>query len=137
MNKRQLSIAFFLGGMAVILGAFGAHWLKSKLEPEKLQVFETAVRYQVYHVFGIICSFLVSKYFVGSTKLFRLASHFFMAGIFLFSGSLYLLSTAKILGIEHWKWLGPVTPIGGLFFISGWMLLAWVVLRGKSGNQEV
>src|SRR5438105_724862 len=112
--------------MAIAFGAMGAHFLKSKVEAglltfENLQTFETAVRYQIYHtlaMFGIII--LKEK---NSSHLLNFAAYCFIIGILFFSGSLYLLSLRTMLGIEHWHWLGPITPLGGLFFITGWILI--------------
>lgn len=135
MQKMFLSLASVFGATAVMLGAFGAHALKSKLTTEQLQVYETGVRYQMYHVFALIAvAFLIDKY--PGKSVLNYAGYSFMAGIVLFSGSLYLLSTKQLLGMESAKWLGPVTPLGGLFFIMGWALLLAAVL-GKSNNVTV
>ena len=121
MQKILLSIAALSGAFAVILGAFGAHALKEKLSPEQLQTFETGVRYQMYHTFALIAvALLLEKY---NNSLLNYSGYLFITGIILFSGSLYLLATKILLGIENWIWLGAVTPIGGLCFIFGWILL--------------
>src|SRR5262245_58254515 len=118
MNKSAL-LGTALACIAVVLGAFGAHALKEKLEPLQLQVFETGVRYQVYHALALILLGLSSGRIHPS---WGQAAHWcFAAGILFFSGSLYLLSTRTLLGIESWKFLGPVTPLGGLCFIAGWL----------------
>jgi uncharacterized membrane protein YgdD (TMEM256/DUF423 family) len=115
--------------LAVVLGAFGAHALKDKLPPEQLQVFETGVRYQMYHAFALILLFLLSQKINGT--VLNLSGWFFMAGIFLFSGSVYLLACKDLLGLDGWKKiLGPVTPLGGLSFILGWVFLALAAFRG-------
>jgi uncharacterized membrane protein YgdD (TMEM256/DUF423 family) len=114
-----LVLAAAAGALGVILGAFGAHALRSRLPADRLAAFETGVRYQMYHAFALIAvAWLMQKYPESSV---RLAGWFFVAGILLFSGSLYLLATRALLGIEGWKWLGPVTPLGGLFLIAGWI----------------
>ena len=114
--------ASVLGGMAVVFGAFGAHYLKSALTPEMLQAFETGVRYQFYHALAIaICGLVFQNNPSGSV---RLAARLFLAGIICFSGSIYLLSTRSLTGLEFLAWLGPVTPLGGLLFIAGWISLA-------------
>jgi uncharacterized membrane protein YgdD (TMEM256/DUF423 family) len=116
-----VKIAAISGAVAVILGAFGAHSLKGALPPEQLQVYETGVRYQFYHTLAILlCGLLLRQ---SESGLFKTSGYFFLAGIVCFSGSLYLLSTRAILGIEDWAFLGPVTPVGGLFFICGWIIL--------------
>lgn len=112
-----------LGALAVALGAFGAHGLSSKLAPERLQIFETGVRYQFYHVFAILVVGLLAQY--SPSAALHWSGRFFILGIVLFSGSLYLLATRDLLGIQSWsKVLGPITPLGGLLFIAGWVSLA-------------
>lgn len=104
---------------AVVLGAFGAHSLKSIVEPDKVSIFETGVRYQFYHSFALIAVGLVMLH-LPNAKL-RMAGKLFSIGIFCFSGSLYLLAVRKVLSIDALTIvLGPITPIGGLFFIAGW-----------------
>ncbi len=125
MQKRFIAISGFLGATAVALGAMGAHFLKSKLETgliteTNLQTFDTAVKYQMYHAIVI----LILAVFADKLKSALRAAYCFVIGIVLFSGSLYLLSLAGLLGFGNVKWFGPVTPIGGLFFIAGWVLLA-------------
>lgn len=110
-----------LAAVGVGAGAFGAHGLKDKLSPEYLAVFETAVRYQMYHAFGLIAVGLVATR-IDSTAI-RVAGIAFLAGILLFSGSLYMLVFS---GTRAW---GMVTPIGGLGFILGWLALAVAALR--------
>jgi uncharacterized membrane protein YgdD (TMEM256/DUF423 family) len=127
MQKIFLFTGSCLAGIAVILGAFGAHALKAKLEPEQLQVFETGVRYQVYHAFAlIVVALLYDKLNQG---LLNYSGYLFITGIIFFSGSLYLLASKNLLGIESWRFLGPVTPLGGLCFIAGWLLLAINALK--------
>lgn len=120
MQKTFLSFACIMGGLAVLLGAFGAHALKAKLSPADLQVFETGVKYQMYHAFALIGIGLLLEKFPAQSTLY-IAGYCFMAGIILFSGSLYLLASKIILGLENWRWLGPVTPLGGLFLLAGWI----------------
>ena len=110
-------------GLAVAAGAFGAHALAGRLTPERLAVFETAVRYQMYHALALL--------FVGwagrtldSSVLLAGAGGCFAAGIVIFSGSLYLLV------LTDTGWLGAVAPIGGVAFLAGWGLLAWALVRG-------
>lgn len=121
-------MAALLAAAAVMLGAFGAHGLKAKLTPDQLQVFETGVKYQFYHALGLfLLGLLLPQH--SSNPLLVYAGYAFMVGILLFSGSLYLLANKTLLGIEGWRWLGPVTPLGGLSFIVGWLLLAAGVWR--------
>lgn len=130
MNKRLLGTAGFLGAIAVALGAMGAHFLKSKLETgliteSNLQTFETAVKYQMYHSIVLLVIALLAE----KSKWISYAANCFIVGVVFFSGSLYLLSTAGLLGLSNVRWLGPITPIGGLFFITGWVFIALVGLR--------
>lgn len=114
--------------LAVILGAFGAHALKSILPADQLQVFETGVRYQFYHSIGLFIAGILAQSV--AEKQVRLASTFFITGILLFSGSLYAMTLLSTKGIS----LGPVgilTPIGGLFFILGWVLLLLAINKKK------
>jgi len=108
------SLAGFLG---VAAGAFGAHALRNRLSPDMLGVFETAVRYQMYHAFALlITAAAIAR--VGDARLLSLAGWSFLTGIVLFSGSLYALALTGISG------LGAITPIGGLLFLLGWACLA-------------
>ncbi|MES2590378.1 MAG: DUF423 domain-containing protein [Bacteroidota bacterium] len=135
IQKRLLVISAFSAAIAVALGAMGAHFLKSKLETgliteTNLQTFDTAVKYQMYHSLAILFAALFFEKI--KDKLISAAAYSFMAGIVLFSGSLYFLSTAGLLGLGNVKWLGPITPLGGLFFIAGWMLLGFSGFRNKT-----
>jgi uncharacterized membrane protein YgdD (TMEM256/DUF423 family) len=134
MQKRFLVFSGFSGAIAVALGAMAAHFLKSKLDSGlitelNLQTFETAARYQMYHSIVLLAVALFADKF--DHKLIHKAGYCFMAGIVLFSGSLYLLATANLMGLTAVSWLGPITPIGGLFFISGWVLLAFAGLKKR------
>ena len=127
MQKLFLIIGSIAATLAVILGAFGAHALKEKLSPEQLQVFDTGVRYQFYHAFALlVIGLLAEKY---NSSFLNYSGYLFLTGIFLFSGSLYLLSTKNLFGMEGWKFLGPITPLGGLCFIAGWIFLVISVLK--------
>jgi len=101
----------------VALGAFAAHGLKSRLEPQLLAAFETGVRYQMYHVFALFASAWGHARWPG--RSFSIAGWLFVAGIVLFSGSLYLLA------LTGERWPGVITPVGGLAFLGGWLCLAW------------
>jgi len=122
MQKIFLSIASVLGVLSVAIGAFGAHGLKEILDKNgRLANFETAVKYQFYHVFAIIVvAFLMDKY---SEKMMTYAGFSFMAGILFFSGSLYILALTNVT-----KW-GAITPIGGVLFIAGWVLMLMGILK--------
>ncbi len=108
--------------LAVALGAFAAHGLKARLAPDLLAVFETGVRYQMYHALALLAAaWAVGKW---PGNLASAGGWLFVAGTLLFSGSLYALSLGGP------RWLGPVTPLGGLAFLAGWACLAWAALKG-------
>lgn len=121
MHKNFLITAAFLGALSVILGAFAAHKLKEIFEPDVLQVFETAVKYQLYHALALMAVGILYKEF--PVKQLVWAGHFFIAGILLFSGSLYLLCVVKHLQLGA-LWVGAITPLGGVCFITGWLMIA-------------
>lgn len=112
------AVSAFIG---VAAGAFGAHGLKSRLDAEMLAVFETGVRYQMYHAFALIVVAWAATRWPGT--LVTASGWFFLVGTLLFSGSLYLLSLTGI------RWLGAITPLGGLAFLAGWLCLASVALK--------
>ena len=125
MNKKITATAAFLGMIAIILGAFGAHALKKVLTPEQLVSFETGVRYQMYQAFFLF--FLATQNdILEKTKktIYRLN----VFGILYFSGSIYLLSTTGITGI-NFKPIGFITPIGGLLLIIAWGMLGYSILK--------
>jgi uncharacterized membrane protein YgdD (TMEM256/DUF423 family) len=108
--------------VAVAAGAFGAHALRARLGPDLLAVFETAARYQMYHALALIAvAWALTRW---ATPQLRAAGWLFVAGTILFSGSLYLLALTGVRG------LGAITPLGGLCFLAGWLLLAIGVWRG-------
>jgi uncharacterized membrane protein YgdD (TMEM256/DUF423 family) len=128
MNKQIIVTASLFGMLAVIAGAFGAHALKAVLNATQLDVWHTAVQYQFYHVFALLFLSTFSRF---KSKIINSTFYLFSFGIILFSGSLYLLACRDLLG---WSWLsimGPITPIGGLLFISGWVTLAVAGFRNK------
>ena len=133
MQKLFLAVAGLLAAVAVVLGALGAHSLKPQLEPDQLSVFETAVKYHLYHSLGLlIIAFFMEKI---KAKYIIWAGWCFMAGVLFFSGSLYLLSTKDITGLQSIGWLGPVTPLGGLFFIFGWIFVFFSALTIKKKDE--
>jgi len=115
-----LVIAAINGFLAVAAGAFGAHALQARLDAHAMQVFETAARYQMYHALAIGLAAFAMR---GAAVTPAVAAGFFLAGIVLFSGSLYLLALTGARG------LGIVTPFGGAAFLIGWILLAWATTR--------
>ena len=122
MAKTFFILGCVFSFLGVALGAFGAHALKQKLSPEMLQVFEVGVRYQMYHAFGLfVVAWALQSWNITSAAA---SGWWFIGGIVLFSGSLYALALTDI------KWLGAVTPLGGLSFLLGWVWLAWSVWKG-------
>ena len=119
MKQIVLIFASIYGMLSVIFGAFGAHLLKSKIDVEKLTSFETGLRYQMYHAVVLL---IIGLSFSFDSGLQKTMGWFFIVGTFLFSFSIYLLSLQELFKINV-KFLGPVTPIGGLLLILGWSLL--------------
>lgn len=128
-NKNWLAAATLLAGLAVILGAFGAHGLKTLVSPQQVETFKTGVQYQFYHSLAITLAVIVSQ-FVDSPTVKR-SFGLFAVGILLFSGSLYGLTFAEVTGSVGLRWLGPVTPLGGIFFVLGWFNLTIGIFRAK------
>jgi uncharacterized membrane protein YgdD (TMEM256/DUF423 family) len=118
MLKTFLLLGSLNGLIAVALGAFGAHGLKERLSSEMLSVFQTGVQYQMYHALALILVAIVSNQLSNSVAV-HWSGWLFFAGIVLFSGSLYALSLSGV------KILGAITPLGGLAFLAGWIMLAW------------
>jgi uncharacterized membrane protein YgdD (TMEM256/DUF423 family) len=121
MHRAFLISGAALAGLAVILGAFGAHGLKSIVPLESISTFETGVRYHFYHSFALLLTGILYEKF--RNKWVRFAGYFFITGIFLFSGSLYALTLLKATATVGIKQIGIITPFGGLIFIAGWITL--------------
>jgi len=126
MHKGFLITGSLLAGLAVALGAFGAHGLKKIVPAETIGTFETGVRYQFYHCFAVIVVGILFEKFTGSWMSY--AGYAFLAGMLLFSGSLYLLTILKATNTVGLNGIGIITPIGGLCLIAGWifMLIAFI-----------
>lgn len=121
MHKGFLKLAAIMGALAVALGAFGAHGLKEYVGPETISTFETGVRYQFYHVFALLSVAILFDRF--PSRWLKYAGNCFITGIVLFSGSLYVLTLLKATETVGLKGIGIITPIGGVFFILGWLFL--------------
>jgi uncharacterized membrane protein YgdD (TMEM256/DUF423 family) len=128
MNRSIIITAAIFGTVAVIAGAFGAHELKVLISPSELEVWHTAVEYNFYHVFALLFLSRIAKNGSGWVKA---SFYLFTIGIVFFSGSLYLLACRDLLHIESVKVLGPITPLGGLLFIIGWLSLAIAAAKSK------
>ena len=108
--------------LAVLLGAFGAHGLKARLAPDMMAVYQTAVQYHMWHALGLALISVVALHYPDRSAL-RLASYLMLAGMIIFSGSLYLLAVTNL------KMLGAITPVGGLLLITAWLVFAWGIAR--------
>ena len=114
--KVWIILGSLLAALSVLVGAFGAHGLKSRVSPNDLEIFETGVRYQMYHALGLILIGFIGFHF--RQDILTTPAYLLLTGTFIFSGSLYILVLTNI------RWFGAVTPIGGLCFIAGWILLS-------------
>lgn len=126
MYNSGMERTFFIAGVVsafvgVAAGAFGAHGLKGRLTADMLAVFETGVRYQMYHALALLAASWAQTRWPGTASV--ASGWLFVVGTLLFSGSLYLLSLTGL------RWLGAVTPLGGLAFLAGWLCLLWGALR--------
>jgi len=121
MSKTILMTASILLALAVAIGAFGAHGLKQHISGEMLQTYKTGVEYHFYHALGLLLIGVLAISF--PSELLKWSAIFMVAGIVLFSGSLYVLAISGI------KWIGAITPVGGLGFIAGWVLLFFAVWK--------
>jgi uncharacterized membrane protein YgdD (TMEM256/DUF423 family) len=127
MDKLFFALGAASAGLAVALGAFGAHALKARLAPDLLAVYEVGVRYHVYHALALLAVGWAAARWPGTAV--SASGWLFVAGTLLFSGSLYLLSLTGL------RWLGAITPLGGVAWLAGWACLAWGAWHGSSGAQ--
>jgi len=123
MVKIFFLIGSILGGIAVAAGAFGAHGLKKIVSPEMLDTWDKAVGYQMYHALALVAIAWALTQWPAQTKLIGWGGWLFLIGVVLFSGSLYLLV------LSGSKWLGAITPLGGVAFVAGWICLVYSVWR--------
>jgi uncharacterized membrane protein YgdD (TMEM256/DUF423 family) len=126
VSRIFIAIAAILAGLSVAAGAFASHALKAKLTERAIEIFETGARYQMYHALALLLvALLLSRAETASISL-TVAGYAFIVGIALFSGSLYALSLSGI------KWLGAITPLGGVAFLVGWAMLAIAAFADKT-----
>jgi uncharacterized membrane protein YgdD (TMEM256/DUF423 family) len=123
MTRLFFIFAAASGFIAVAAGAFGAHALKARLTPDMLAIFETGVRYQMFHVVGLLAAAWAAERWPG--RAVNAAGWCFVAGTLIFSGSLYVLALTSV------RALGAITPIGGVLFLLGWLLLAQAAWRSR------
>jgi uncharacterized membrane protein YgdD (TMEM256/DUF423 family) len=124
MDRAFLVLAALSGCLAVAAGAFGAHALRERLSPDMLGVFQTAVTYQMYHALALLgVGILLARFSIDGSVWLTAAGWLFVAGTLLFSGSLYALALTDI------RWLGAITPLGGVAFLLGWLAIAVGVTR--------
>jgi uncharacterized membrane protein YgdD (TMEM256/DUF423 family) len=126
MDRLFFTLGALSAGLAVALGAFGAHALKVRLDADLLAVFETGVRYQMFHAFALLAVAWACTRWPGSVM--NASGWLFVAGTLLFSGSLYALSLSGVRG------LGAITPLGGLAWLGGWACLAWGAYSGAAAQ---
>ncbi len=122
MTRVFVGLGALAAGIAVALGAFGAHGLEGRVSPDRLETFRTGVRYQMWHALALL--FIGWAAAQGWGALLHWAGYCFLGGIVIFSGTLYLLV------LTDTGWLGAITPLGGVAFIVGWILLAWGAVTG-------
>lgn len=127
--KNSMAIGAYSMALAIVLGAFGAHGLKNIVSANDVEIFNKAVYYQVIHSLGI----LVTAYVLKGEKALKTLRMLFLSGIVGFSGSLYLLTFADMLPIALKQVVGPITPIGGMFFVASWVYFA-MVFRKETNN---
>lgn len=130
-NNIYIKTGFAIAAFCVLLGAFASHFLKDLLGESELAIFDTGTKYLFYHALAIIIISLNNRKF--NQSILDLSVFLFLGGMVFFTGSLYLLSTRVIWGGDSYEWLGALTPIGGVLFISGWFLL---IVKGLKNNAD-
>lgn len=133
MHKGFLKTGALIAALSVILGAFAAHKIKGMVSDNALDIFETAVKYQFYHAFALLITGIIYTAFPGSKTIW--AGRLFIAGIILFSGSLYFLAYLKATVSPSYQWVGAITPFGGACFIAGWILLGVAFFKQQVANK--
>jgi len=128
MDRRIFAVGSVLAGLGVVFGAFGAHALKASLSPKMLDIFETGVRYQMYHGLGLLAlAWAISRW---PERRLVPAAWLLLAGTMIFSGSLYLLVLSEA------RWFGSITPFGGVALIVGWGLVAWRLVCPEPSRMQ-
>ncbi len=122
MNKTFLLLGSINAFLAVALGAFGAHGLRSKLSAEMLAIYQTGIQYHMFHAVGLMIVGLVFQW-ISNSSVMIWAGWSMIFGILIFCGSLYILSISGV------RWFGAITPIGGLGFLAGWLLFAYAIFK--------
>lgn len=130
-NNIYIKTGFAISAFCVILGAFASHMLKEMLGPSDLATFDTGTKYMFYHAMAI--SFISLSHRKFHQNILDVSVFLFLGGMVFFTGSLYLLATRNIWGDDSYTWLGALTPIGGVMFISGWLML---ILKGFIKNDD-
>ena len=133
MHRWFLIAASLIGALSVALGAFAAHKLKQVMPADAVAVFETGVRYQFYHAFALLAAGILYEKYPGA--LLKWAGYCFQVGIILFSGSLYVLTALKAADTAGLSKIGILTPLGGLFFIAGWILMVTAFIKKGPVNE--
>ena len=128
-TKKYIITASILGALAVILGAMSAHALESVLDQDSLTAFKTASRYQMYHALAFLILAALTKHM--NQRISKWIYNLMLTGTILFCGSIYLLTTEPVFGIDF-KFLGPVTPLGGLILIISWILIGVAAIKKES-----
>ena len=125
--KLFLIVGTLLAGLAVALGAFGAHGLKKLVDAETISIYQTGVQYQMYHALALIIVGILAQR--SDSSLLSYAGFFFIGGIVCFSGSFYLLSSFRAMNKTVPGFVYPITPLGGILFILGWLLLLFALIK--------
>ncbi len=134
MHKGFLKAGALFGVLSVVLGAFAAHAIKEKVSPDVLAIFETGVRYMMYHAVAILLTGILYASF--SCRCMLWAGRLFIAGIILFSGSLFLLTYIKATDNTGLLKIGIITPFGGAAFIAGWVCMLIAFFKGRSADES-
>ena len=137
MDRRFIIAGLIFALSAVVFGAFGAHALKSLVTLDRLNAYETAVRYQFYHAFALMFwGLFIQKRSIQASRYNKMIFYLLLSGVFLFSGSIYLLVLRVPLNIEGWvSLIGPLTPIGGMLLIFGWAIMLFDVIKGDKDTN--